>query len=336
MARWQSQGNNEPSASTLQPRYRRLFTVGALVDETIQLFRHNWLRFALFATVALIPSWLLLVVVYLGGFQRNFTATASRLNSIEDFPIGALLAVMGLALLSGLFTLLWTTASTAAAEAFMRGQDPTILDVYGRALRRFPALLGALLLYLFAALGLWIASAVLFVVTAFGVLGSLAALIGLAVWFLNPNGRRPWLKWLIILTAPFGLLMFYSVRWAILVPAVVVEQKGPLGALQRSAELTDRQWFRTLGVMILAGIIVLVLVSVPIALVDVVFAIVTLTSTNNETLLQVVNGTASSICQVLFSSIGTIAYVLLFVDLRNRREGADLGERIESLETSPA
>jgi hypothetical protein len=91
-----------------------------------------------------------------------------------------------------------------------------------------------------------------------------------------------------------------------------------------------------LGVMVLAGIIVAVLVSVPIVILDVVFALVTLSNTNGETVLQVVNATASSICQVLFSSIGTIAYVLLFVDLRNRREGADLGERIESLETSPA
>ena len=335
MARWQSQGNNEPPASGLQPRYRRLFSVGALLDETIQLFRHHWLRLALFGTVALIPSWLILLVVYLGGFQSTFAADAAQSSSIQDFPIGALIGVIGLALLSGLFTILWTCASTAAADAFMRSQDPTLMDVYGHALRRFPALLGSMVLYLLAGLGLWIASAVLFVVTAFGTLGSLAAIIGLLVWWLNPNARRTWLKWLIILTAPFGLLMYYSVRWAVLIPAIVIEHKGPLGALKRSAELTDHQWFRTLGVMVLAGIIVVVLVTVPIAIVDVVVTLVTLSSSNGEVVLQVVNSTASSICQVLFSSIGTIAYVILFVDLRNRREGADLGERIESLETSP-
>ena len=36
------------------------------------------------------------------------------------------------------------------------------------------------------------------------------------------------------------------------------------------------------------------------------------------------------------NGIGTMAYVVLFVDLRNRREGADLGERIDSLETNTA
>jgi hypothetical protein len=326
MARWQPQGNND--AVQIQPRYRRIFTVGALLDETIALFRQHWVTLALFGTVALVPSWLLLAFLYLGGFNES-VATSST-----NVPVVPIVILMTLAILSGLFTLLWTAASTTAADAFMHGLQPTVTGVYGHAVKRFPTLLGALILYVLALLGLSIAATVLFVVTGFGLLGTLAATIGLLFWWLKPTSRSRRLKWIIILTAPFGLVTYYTVRWALLLPAVLIEGRGPLDSIKRSTRLVEHQWFRTFGVLSLASIIVAVLVSVPILLVDAVFALAVPAARLNGELLQVVNSAASSICQVLFSSISTIAYVLLFVDLRNRREGADLGERIESLESA--
>ena len=41
------------------------------------------------------------------------------------------------------------------------------------------------------------------------------------------------------------------------------------------------------------------------------------------------------VLNILFASIGSIAYTLLFVDLRNRREGADILERLMLLEAQP-
>jgi hypothetical protein len=38
------------------------------------------------------------------------------------------------------------------------------------------------------------------------------------------------------------------------------------------------------------------------------------------------------ILQILFASIGYIVYAVLFVDLRNRREGTDIVERVSQLE----
>jgi len=324
MARWQPQGNND----AIQPRYRRIFTVGALLDETIHLFRQHWITLALFGTVALVPSWLLLLFLYLGGFNESLATSSANV------PVIPIVMLMTLAILSGLLTLLWTAASTTAANAFMHGQQPTVTFVYGHALRRFAPLLGALILYLLAVLGLSIAASILFVITGVGILGTLAASIGLLFWWLKPPSRRPWLKWMIILTAPFGLVTYYTIRWALLLPAVLLEGRGPLDSIKRSSRLVEHQWFRTFGVLTLASIIVAILVSVPILLVDAVFALVVPSARLGGDLLQVVNSAASSICQVLFSSISTIAYVLLFVDLRNRREGADLGERIESLESA--
>ena len=72
-------------------------------------------------------------------------------------------------------------------------------------------------------------------VTLFGTLGSLAALIGLVYWWRVPHGRTPVLKWLIILTAPYGLLVYYLTCWSLIVPASVLEGRGPIDALLRSA-----------------------------------------------------------------------------------------------------
>jgi hypothetical protein len=43
----------------------------------------------------------------------------------------------------------------------------------------------------------------------------------------------------------------------------------------------------------------------------------------------------SIILQILFDSIAIIAYTILFHDLRNRREGTDLVERLASLQAAP-
>jgi Membrane domain of glycerophosphoryl diester phosphodiesterase len=338
MARWQPQGNNRPSASRIQPRYRRLLTVGALLDESIQLFRQHWITLALFGLVALVPSWLLLTAMYASGLQLGFISTAVETDSFATFPFLDLAMLLGVSLLSGVFGLLWTAASTAAADSYVHGERPTLASVYARAVRCFPALLGGILLYILVVLGLSIAATALFVITVFGVLGTLVAAIGLIYWWRTPAGRQRWLKWLIILTAPFGVLTYFIVRWSLFLPAVVVEGHGPLSSLRRSRRLTERQFFRSFAVLTLASVIVVVLVSVPVSLVDIVFNLVMRTSDLEayQQRLQVLNSTVSSICQVLFSSIGTITYVLLFIDLRNRREGTDLGERIGLLEAATA
>jgi hypothetical protein len=44
---------------------------------------------------------------------------------------------------------------------------------------------------------------------------------------------------------------------------------------------------------------------------------------------------ATVVLQIVFGSIGPIVYTLIFVDLRNRREGTDMAERLTQLEASP-
>jgi membrane-anchored glycerophosphoryl diester phosphodiesterase (GDPDase) len=330
MAFSQPQGNNDLSPRGLLPRYRRLLSVGAVLDESIQLFRQHWTTLALYGLVALIPSWVLTMLTYATGFQRASTAPSFD----RDFPFAQLVGLVLLTVLASLCTLAWSTASTIAGYFFMRGQSTELKQVYGQALGRLPAMLGGTLLYVVLFLVLAVGSLITMVVTLFG-LGTLVPLIGLIVWGTKPHLRRPWFKWLIILTAPYGLVIYYFVRWSLFIPAVAVEGQGPVAALQRSFRLTEHEWFRSWAVLMLATVIVIVLVSVPLVLADLIFGIVFPSFGGSAAqALQMVNGTVSSVCQVLFSSIATIAYLVLFVDLRNRREGTDLSERIGSLEAA--
>jgi hypothetical protein len=48
----------------------------------------------------------------------------------------------------------------------------------------------------------------------------------------------------------------------------------------------------------------------------------------------VISNAVTSVATILLASIGSIVYTVLFVDLRNRREGTDIAERLSQLEAS--
>jgi hypothetical protein len=312
--------------------------VGGVLDESIQLYRQHWVHYALVSATALLPPGLLLVAVSAAGLTSSSTSLADfqsgRLADTTQLETQAAV-ILVTSLITVLFQLLWTAAFIATTDSFMRGVQPSLGTVYGRAIRRFPSMLGGSFITIGLVLALILLATPLFVITLFGILGSLVAGIGLLFWWLNPGSRKPWLKWLIILAAPLGLPLYYGVRWSMYLPGVVLERQGPIGSFMRSYQLTDRQWFRVATVLTIAGLIVAVLVSAPTALVDIALTIVgasqgQLGLSPAQTALSYA---VSIVLQILFASIGPIVYAVLFVDLRNRREGTDILERLSQLET---
>jgi hypothetical protein len=311
----------------------RPLAFGALLDETINVFRRFWLSFVVLSAVALIPSGILLGLTQLVG-------PAAVLNSGSSFPaarslgpaffVAAAGVTMLAAIVNSLVTLLWAEAVAFKTHAVVVGAPANLGSAYQRAFTRFLPAVGAGLLIFLGALGLSLLSVILFVVTL-GPLGMLADLAMLWVWWANPRARRPWLKWLIIACAPFGVATYYIVRWVLFTPAVVLEGRGALESLHRSASLVSGQWFRVLGVLIVVGIIVSVLVLLPSALVSVALALA-VGNLFGSPLGAAVSNLGSVAGQVLFGALAYIAYTLLFLDLRNRREGADLAARVERLE----
>ena len=235
-------------------------------------------------------------------------------------------------------TLIWTAAMVTAAYALFRGRMPGLAEMYSVALRRAGPLLLSILMVALASMVLAAAATVLFAVTLFGTLGSLAALIGLIYWWRVPRGRTPVLKWLIILTAPYGLLVYYLTCWSLIVPVSVVERRGPIDALLRSARLVSGQWFRTGAVLAVLSAILFVVGTMPAYIVILLFELLGLAGSPfaPSMVRAFVTNVVSILVQIPVGAIGFLGYTLLFVDLRNRREGTDLAERITALETATA
>jgi hypothetical protein len=330
---------------SLQPRYRRLLGVGALLDESIRLYREHWRTFLAVSAISLVPLGLIglaFTFAFSSPLAQNLVRVSARGNLILSPQEGSALVAGAIAgsvlfvLISIAVSMLWTAAITRTAGALMHDEQLSIKSAYARALRSLLALIGAAVLFGLGIIGLTILSIVPFVITLFGTLGSLIALVAIIVWWRSPASRKPWLKWLIILCAPYGLPVYFAVRWSMFVPAVVLERLGPVAALGRSSRLMAGEWFRAAGVLSIASVIVGVLVSAPTYLVEIPFGIVSAArgSFGPDPVQTVIANGVSLLCQVLFASVGTIAYTVLFTDLRNRREGTDLVQRVAQLEAT--
>jgi hypothetical protein len=327
----------------LEPRYRRILSFGDVLDESIGLFRRHWAVFALVSAVCLLPPGLIeLLITTSGGLDTGSlvsdiaTGGTPDLNRISGL-VGTLFLVGAI---SGLFALAWAAAIAVTTDEYLHATEPLMSSVFGRVLRRYPVVLLTALLTFVAFLLVGVAATLLFVVSAvlfpILILGSLGAIIGIIVWWVKPSARSVWLKWLIILATPFGLAIYFVGTWALSLIACVLESRGPIAALRRSRELVDQHWFRAVGILLVAAMIVSVLQYVPTMLVELPLTILALlrgqpTLSPTE---QAISLAASIATQVLFASMASICYVVLFVDLRNRREGTDIAERLTQIEAN--
>jgi hypothetical protein len=274
--------------------------------------------------------------VSLADLQSGRLAQDPTYAASANAQLGASFAIAGI---SSLFALLWSAAVVITTDAYLRDEKPTLGRIYRRALGHYVAVLVSSLVYLLGVAVLFAAALLLFVVTAFGLLGTLIAIIGLLFWWLRPTTRnKRWLKWLIILSTPFGLPTYYGTRWGLYVPAAVLEHQGPIDALRRSSQVSDRHWFRVAAILAVAGLIVYVLLGLLEGLVTVpmyLFEALTRGQFGLTPVEAVITSAVTFAVRILFASMGTIVYTLLFIDLRNRREGTDIAERLGQLEATP-
>ncbi len=321
----------------LQARYRRILQFGDVLDESIQLYRRHFLMFVLVSACAIIPPGLLAIAFSTAGAFDTQPLVADILagRTPSVAAVGPQLANRaGVGVLQGLFYLAWAVAVVLTADAYLHGEQPGLMAIIRLTLRRYVA---ALLtgIVLFIALGLLLVLAVVpFIIPPIGLFGIVVALVGLLVWWLRPTARKTWLKWLIVVSTPFGLPLYFLILWSMQFTAVAIEGRWLIGALQRSAELVDRHWFRVMGTLLLTSIIVGLLQYVPTTLVLVPLLIVT--ASRGQVGFAgpelAISTAAALVVQILISSLSSIVYTVLFVDLRNRREGTDIAQRLSQLE----
>jgi Membrane domain of glycerophosphoryl diester phosphodiesterase len=207
-----------------------------------------------------------------------------------------------------------TGVLTVAVGQGVLGRKETLAGAWRATRSRLGALLAVVLLSaLFIFLG-WIVAVGLSV--AIGLLFAVGA-------HLVPVG---------ILVGALGALtatvfaVIVAVRWSLAVPAVMLERRGPMTSLGRSWRLVRRSSWRVLGITLLVQIIVTIANGV----IQVPFTV--LGGTSTFSLSQAHASLAATIISAIGGIIGTTltaplaagAAVLLYADLRMRREGMDI------------
>ena len=236
---------------------------------------------------------------------------------------GAQLARMLAALIPSVLTavvvtfivqILLTGLLTAVVGRSVLGDRITAGDAWRIALPRLPALLVATLLTSLALIGPWAGLAAVLIVL--GVAGAPGGLL-IAIGFLGT-------------IASLVLDVWFWTMFSMSAAAVVLERQGPAHALGRSWRLVRKSFWRVFGILLLALLIVFVASSVlrlPFAVISAMF------SSGSAPLAQAIQ---PSVASLVIGAVGSIVAgaitqpisagvtVLLYVDLRMRREGLDL------------
>jgi hypothetical protein len=194
-------------------------------------------------------------------------------------------------------------------------------------------------MWLLAVTVTFFASLALLVLAVLG-LGGIVPVILLVVWFTRPQQRRPYLRWLIVIMTPFGLLIYHWVRWSLWGPLIVLEPHGPGAALQRSGILVRGRWFQAAVAYALASGVTLFLSTAPWLVAALVLQALGITDgiSDPRPFAQLILLAVANVTWVVLAPILPISLTLLTLHLRNAREGTDLADRLRAPEqvTAPA
>ncbi len=230
---------------------------------------------------------------------------------------------------SGLLPYLFLTiAVTLVVQAILTG---TLTGALGRSLigdkitigqawrmARLPMVIAVSLLIIVIAFVPWLLLGLIVLGLAAAKLQTLAIIIGV----LGGIGLIPATIWV-------------SVRLVLAPPVIVLERAGPITALRRSWQLVQGSWWRVFGIYLLASFIVAMIASI----IEIPFTVVEVFAGGSSFLFPAVghvHATGPSLIAVIIGAIGGIiattctrpvsagVLVLLYTDLRMRREGLDL------------
>ena len=318
-SRWQSPPQApKPGVIPLRP-----LGVGEILDGAFTSIRRNpratlGIAALLLTASAVITTTLSLILVHYVGTvnlptpgQQLTTAQATRLLTRMGEVLAPTAAVS--VVLAFIVDTVLTGLLTVVIGRSVLGHKVTAGEAWRIARPRMAALIGATLLIPLILIGVWAVYAIVLVILA--VLHAPGALIGV----------------LAALGAVAGIILtiWFTIMFRMAGPAVVLEREGPARALARSWRLVRGSFWRVLGITLLAGLIVVVTAGV----LQIPFGLIAAMAGGGNSLLP---GTGGNVAGILISAVGGVVAgavarpisagvaVLLYVDLRMRREGLDL------------
>ncbi|MDQ5823930.1 MAG: hypothetical protein M3441_06910 [Chloroflexota bacterium] len=326
-----SQPPADPIISRLRPR-----SVQEIIDQAFRLYRRYFFTFLAITAVVFVPANLavqLLNVALQGNnvaLQRS-TLPGSSFDSSESLNQSLVLlfvlflALMGLGILAALLQYLSQGALTSAVADSYLDRPVSFGRAYRTVLRHVGPLLGTIGLQILIGIGIFLPTILVFVLAIAAITAGGESGVGAGFMFVC------FASILMFVTVLFYAYIF--VRLTVIIPALMVENLGPMQALRRSWQLVQGYWWRTLALVLVLGILGAVISAGPAYL---VIALVTLfTGSFDPVLTTAITGIVSVITEAFFIPLSLTCYTLYYFDLRVRKEGFDLETALDQRYAPP-
>jgi hypothetical protein len=220
------------------PQFRPL-GFGEILDGAFTMYRRN---FVPFLVTALIPT--LVIGVVFAVFGAAVFTTPRDPNDFQG-AMAAGLTMIALSLVAGLISLvLWGALTRESAQAYL-GRPVSLSDGMGTAFRKLITLLLA------GVVAFALLMVAYFAVGVVGVVGGIVVAIGVGV---GSTVVAVVLGLVVGVLAIGGFLALVAMLFAT-VPAIIVEDKGPIQAISRSFDLARGAVARVAGVIVVSFII---------------------------------------------------------------------------------
>jgi Membrane domain of glycerophosphoryl diester phosphodiesterase len=301
----------------------RPIAVGEVLDGAFSCIRQNpnatlGLSAVLMTIAGVISTTITLITRHLvGGIsQPNLAQNATSaqvLHYLRQVLAAAGVPVLTAILIAILVQGILAGLLTAVIGRGVLGHRISAGQAWRIAAPRLPALIGAAFAVVGLLVGFWaVLGLVLFILY-------LASTPTLAIVGIGVLGFFPVL----------ALTIWFAVMLSLAAPVVVLERQGPLQSLRRSWRLVRGSFWRVLGILLLAGLIVTIagsILQIPFALGSGAAAFGTGALSGHEPSLisTVLSAIGGIVAGTVTRPISAGVIVLLYVDMRMRKEGLDL------------
>jgi hypothetical protein len=299
--------------------------VGEVVDHSFRLYRRHFLTFLAITAIIFVPVQLAIqaLTLWIQGSTGMLNNASDPLTS-SDFQGGAanevfiglmiaLIALLVLAVLGSLLMYLSQGALTAAVADSHLDKPVSFGEAYRSMLKHVGPLLGIMALQVLVGIGVFIPVFLLFFVAILMVAGSgdgAGAAFGLICFAF------------LAMIPAFVFYIYISVRWSLVVPAIMVENLGPVQAIRRSWGLVQDYWWRTAGIGFLLYVIEAIISAGPVYVITALALV--LFRNMDPVALGAITGGITVLTTLLYVPLELTAWTLYYFDQRVRKEGFDI------------
>jgi hypothetical protein len=310
----------------------RALTVSEFLDRTFSIYRHRFLLFvALMAPQALLS--LVAAMLWAWATASMQTTDDFRLERLVALIIGAGIGAVIFTLVHWVLYVLGVGATTAAVSDLHGRMHPEFGSAFGSAFRRLGPLLWLTFLMTVRIAGVFVAAAIfpgLLIGLAAG-MGAFRPGSGGAAIVLLTIGLT-----LLVLAAvvAFGFAFFMGLRYALAIPAVVLEPIGGRDAIRRSIRLM-RGFFGHAFLLMICGGFVAWAASMVLQVPFVIAALVVGPETRTGFWLNMAGTATGTAGQTMTAPLVAIGVVVLYFSARVRHEALDLQVMTQALAPVP-